>query len=219
MKPSMTGRNAAQWNAGKNDWVVTTDNSGGIGEKELDEVQAPYETVAYFSFRTAVLDALSAGALPKIVLLHNFCGNEAWEYLYKGISNGLQEIGLSGVEVSGSTESNFNMLQSAVSITVIGERFRYFEPSQDLEWTLEGEPLVGKEVLMFPEKIASLSRAAEIAKDPKTAVLWPVGSKGIAVEWESMHNQYGWQKTDLPFKPDPDKSAGPATCFIAGKRK
>ncbi|MGD7042948.1 ATP-binding protein [Jeotgalibacillus proteolyticus] len=218
MKPSMTGRNAVQWNAGKNDWVVTTDNSGGIGEKELDEVQAPYETVAYFSFRTAVLDALSAGALPKLVLLNNFCGNEAWEGLCNGISLGLQEMGLADVSVSGSTESNVNMLQSAISVTVIGERFRHFEPSQELKWTLEGEPLVGKEVLMFPDKIASLSKAAELAKDPNTAVLWPVGSKGIAFEWERMHIQYGWQQADLPFQSDPVKSAGPATCFMLGKR-
>ncbi|KIL52693.1 AIR synthase related protein [Jeotgalibacillus campisalis] len=219
MKRSLTGRNAAQWTTGEAEWVITTDNSGGIGLKELDQVQAPYAAVAYYSFRTAVMDGLSAGAIPKMVLLHNFCGNEAWEDLYEGIMKGIHEMGLSGVEVSGSTESNQTMLQSAISITVMGERFRHFKLNEELDWSLEGEPLEGIDVLMFPDKIVSLARAAEIAKDPKTAVLWPVGSKGIAFEWERLHKQYGWPQSTLPFRQNPSKSAGPATCFITGRRK
>lgn len=39
--------------------VVSCDNSGGIGLKEKDLVQVPYEVVGYFSFRVAVMECLS----------------------------------------------------------------------------------------------------------------------------------------------------------------
>ncbi|PPA69658.1 ATP-binding protein [Jeotgalibacillus proteolyticus] len=220
MKKVSTGRNALTLQAGPAEWIMATDNSGAIGEKEYDEIKTPYHVVSYFSFRSAVLDCLSAGALPKAVLLHNFCGNNAWNSLVEGIQNGVRELGLSSITITGSTESNIVLSQSAIAVTVMGERVREFsiKPEDSLKWTLIGEPLVGMEVLMYPERIAPLQTAIDTFKDDQTAILWPVGSNGIRQEWKNLCAQQGLPESDPPFSANLDQSAGPSTCFIAGKR-
>lgn len=221
MKPSITGRNALEWLCGGTSLVVTTDNSGAIGEKEADEVHVPYPVAAYFSFRSAVLDCLSAGAVPAAVLIHNFCGNDAWMPLEKGVRQGIKELGLQNIAVTGSTESNMVMKQSALAVTVIGNRKHSFSISRNdkIEWSLIGEPLVGMEVINRKESIAPLGHLMDLFNNKDTAVFWPVGSKGIDHEWGRVCEQYNLTKTGVPFEQDSFKSAGPSTCVIIGTRK
>ena len=220
MKTSEVGRNALEWSVGNSIWVMTTDNSGAIGEKPADHVQVPYHIVAYFSFRSAVLDCLSAGALPATVILHNFCGDHVWDKLVEGVKQGLEELGLQDVVVTGSTESNMSLNQSAVAITIIGERKRHFVlPSQGtIEWDLIGEPLVGMDVIKKSDRIAPLSKAIELFWDEKTIVFWPIGSKGIRQEWSNLSDRFNWSETLPPFNEDLDASAGPSTCWILGRQ-
>ncbi|WP_166786711.1 AIR synthase related protein [Jeotgalibacillus salarius] len=218
MNKSAFGRNAMEWSVGEKTIVMTTDNSGGIGEKQLDEVNAPYEVVAYYAFRTAVMDCFSAGAIPISVVLHNFCGEAAWGKLHAGVRQGLAEIGVD-TDVTGSTESNMALQQSAVAVTVLGERVRDFsEVSGPIEWTLAGMPLVGIEVVEKAAEIAPLSLARSYIDDPSVAVIWPVGSKGIAAEWSRMCEQIGVEDPMPDFGVDINKSAGPAACWIVGRR-
>ena len=44
------------------DFVLTTDNSAGIGEKEAMLFQLPDEIVSYFAARVALLEQWAAGA-------------------------------------------------------------------------------------------------------------------------------------------------------------
>ena len=57
-----------------NDCIITIDNSGCIGSKELDAVQVPDDITAYFTARTAILEQLCAGAVPIQLLMANFSG-------------------------------------------------------------------------------------------------------------------------------------------------
>ncbi|TDL32970.1 ATP-binding protein [Jeotgalibacillus sp. S-D1] len=220
MKPSDTGRNALEWSFGEAALVVTTDNSGAIGEKEADEVQVPYPVASYFSFRSAVLDSLSAGAVPAAVLIHNFCGHEAWKLLEEGVQQGIHELGLKGISVTGSTESNMTMNQSAIAVTIIGHQKRLFSLSSEDEivWSLIGEPLVGMEVLNRKQCIAPLNQLMDLFYDSETAVFWPVGSGGIEYEWIRLCEQFKLPKISVPFEQDLYKSAGPSTCVIVGKK-
>ncbi|WP_227394500.1 ATP-binding protein [Jeotgalibacillus aurantiacus] len=219
MNRSPFGRNALEWHAGDNVIVLTTDNSGGIGEKPADEVQVPYDVVSYYATRCAVLDGLSAGAVPKSVVLHNFCGDEAWGSLEAGVRRGFSELGFLGdVTLTGSSETNMTLLQSAVGVTIMGERQRAFQFEEGLEWSLVGKPLVGNEVVELADQVARLAEVARLFADPAVRVLWPVGSGGVEAEWRRLCEQAG-VAVDMPdFGVDVCKSGGPATCLMVGRR-
>ncbi|MBM7580884.1 AIR synthase related protein [Jeotgalibacillus terrae] len=221
MNKASFGRNAMEWQVGDRVLIMTSDNSGGIGEKPLDEVSVPYEMVAYYAFRTAVMDCFSSGAVPVSVIVHNFCGDDVWPKLVAGVRQGLEEIGADGATVTGSTESNMVMQQSAVAVTVIGERVRDFslKVTGPLEWSLIGKPLVGMEVIEMAENVASLNQGRVHLDDPQVAVIWPVGSKGVAAEWTHMCSQLGIDEVLPDFGVDMIKSGGPATCWIVGRQR
>lgn len=198
--------------------IIASDNSGAIGMKEDDLVQVPYETVAYYSFRVAVMECISAGGKPISIILNNFCGNEAWEKLINGIQKGLSELDLKDIAITGSTESNFSMLQSAIGIFVLGkkqlrktEKIIYNEHSKI---AIVGNPLVGNEVIQQEDQIASLALFQKISRLEGVWV-WPVGSKGILFELNQMFTNKEWLKDNVITDVDVLKSSGPATCFIA----
>ena len=105
--------------------VLASDNSGGIGLKDLDMVKAPYDVLAYYGLRVAVMECMAAGAVPISVVMHNFCGDDPWNALVSGIEKGLHELGMTNVPITGSTESNFSLLQSALGMIVIGKRYNH----------------------------------------------------------------------------------------------
>src|SRR5699024_1485130 len=102
--------------------VIASDNIGAIGMKSLDEVRIPYYVVSYFAFRVAYMDCVAAGGNPFAISLMNFNGDEAWEELLQGINNGVNELHIDELPVTGSTETNFTLQQSATSITILGKR-------------------------------------------------------------------------------------------------
>ncbi|MCO0596043.1 ATP-binding protein [Peribacillus butanolivorans] len=194
--------------------VVSCDNSGGIGLKEKDLVQVPYEVVGYFSFRVAVMECLAAGGSPMTVVLHNFCGDEAWEALKIGVMKGMDEIGLD-LSITGSTESNMPLLQSALGLMVIGKRRneRVMKPIFQRKMALIGRPLVGEEVMKQQEWIAPLSLYKSLCELEEVQVL-PVGSKGIANEWKHLDPSGEGVSAHIRSKVDIEKSSGPSTCFL-----
>ncbi|MGG0288208.1 ATP-binding protein [Peribacillus butanolivorans] len=194
--------------------VVSCDNSGGIGLKEKDLVQVPYEVVGYFSFRVAIMECLAAGGSPMTVVLHNFCGDEAWEALKIGVMKGMDEIGLD-LSITGSTESNMPLLQSALGLMVIGKRRneRVMKPILQRKMALIGRPLVGEEVMKQQEWIAPLSLYKSLCELEEVQVL-PVGSKGIANEWKHLDPSGEGVSAHIRSKVDIEKSSGPSTCFL-----
>ncbi|MEJ9230017.1 ATP-binding protein [Peribacillus butanolivorans] len=194
--------------------VVSCDNSGGIGLKEKDLVQVPYEVVGYFSFRVAVMECLAAGGSPMTVVLHNFCGVEAWEALKIGVMKGMDEIGLD-LSITGSTESNMPLLQSALGLMVIGKRRneRVMKPILQRKMALIGRPLVGEEVMKQQEWIAPLPLYKSLCELEEVQVL-PVGSKGIANEWKHLDPSGEGVSAHIRSQVDIEKSSGPSTCFL-----
>ncbi|WP_057914036.1 hypothetical protein [Peribacillus muralis] len=194
--------------------IISSDNSGGIGMKEKDVVQVPYEIVGYYSFRVAVMECLSVGGIPLSIVMNNFCGAEAWEGLTSGIKQGLDELGIT-LPVTGSTETNMPLLQSALGLIVIGKRRNERVNKQILQCKigLIGRPLVGEEVMKQQASIAPLSLYKSLCEMEEVQVL-PVGSKGIAYEWKYLDRSGGGVSEHISSKVDIAKSSGPSTCFL-----
>ncbi|MDR4947775.1 ATP-binding protein [Neobacillus cucumis] len=197
--------------------IVASDNSGAIGMKKDDLVFVPYETVAYYSFRVAVMECMAAGGDPISVILHNFCGNEAWEKLTSGIQRGVGELQLKNVPITGSTESNFTMHQSAIGIIVLGKKqigkMEEIIFNEQSKIAIIGNPLVGNEVIEQEDQIAPLPIFQKISRLEGIGV-WPVGSKGIQFELNQMVKNKTFLKEQIITDIDIVKSSGPATCFL-----
>ncbi|WP_462409708.1 ATP-binding protein [Neobacillus sp. Marseille-QA0830] len=198
--------------------VLACDNSGGIGMRQNDVVHVPYETVGYYAFRVASMECMAAGGKIISVVLHNFCGNEPWGELVKGIRAGLSELGLSEVPVTGSTESNFLLSQSAIGLVVIGKRPLAKDTqalaSDGLNLAVFGMPLVGNEVMEQKDQVAPLGMFRQVCT-LSDVVTWPVGSKGVLHELRQMFPHEIIEKESVITGVDILKSSGPATCFIA----
>ena len=201
----------------KESLVIAADNSGGIGLKEHDYVKTPYEVVSYYGFRVAVMECMAAGGKPVSIVMHNFCDNHAWDLLLAGVEKGLEEIGLKGaISVTGSTESNFAMLQSALGLIVLGKReSTYVEEVsfEDRKVAVIGTPLIGNEVIEQEKDVIPLSLFHELcALDD--VVMVPVGSKGILYELKNMLDDPSIVADSLICDVDVSKTAGPATCVL-----
>lgn len=197
--------------------VIASDNSGSIGMKQLDDVHVPYDIVGYFSFRVAYMECLAAGGRPISISLMNFNGNQVWEQLIQGINRGIEELGIEPIPVTGSTESNFSLQQSAMAVTVLGRREIKPESKQrihldDYQLAVIGKPLVGYEVINCNDEVAPLHLFQWFNNQKEVISILPVGSKGIAFELSKAWPNHNFiLESDLDLK----KSSGPATCFIA----
>ncbi|WP_349407469.1 ATP-binding protein [Pseudalkalibacillus sp. SCS-8] len=195
--------------------IVTSDNSGAIGEKLEDTIRVDYETLAYYSFRVAVMECIAAGGTPISITIQNFCGDDKWDQLENGVTNGLQELHISDVPITGSTESNFGMSQSALGIVIIGRCSKPktpMPPAIEGKWAVIGKPLIGQEVLDQSDELAPLDLYKRLSEIEGVS-LWPVGSKGILHEWNQFTSDEGYKDT-IKCELDIHKSGGPSTCFI-----
>lgn len=195
--------------------IVASDNSGAIGVKKGDLVHVPYETLAYYSFRVAVMEVIAASGEPVSVVINNFCGEEAWELLTRGIQKGLDELQLEHVLITGSTESNFSLEQSAIGLLVLGKKYDQKETvyREDVKMAVIGKPLVGNEVMEKADQVVPLSVFQRVSR-LKGAIVWPVGSKGILAELKTILKNSELLMEDVFTEVDVLKSSGPATCFI-----
>ncbi|WP_025785564.1 hypothetical protein [Sporosarcina sp. D27] len=192
------------------DWIVTTDNSGGIGEKLDDLVAVPDRITARFATRVALLEQWAAGAEPEAVLLHNFSGDMSWDRYCEGIRDVFDEIGGVSPPISGSSETNMTLRQSAVAVTLIGKRV-YESIVSNGNWYTYGTPLVGEEVLTKETEIASLAVLDEARRNGLIQRIWPVGSGGVLAEWQKITED---RTREITSPLDVTCSAGPATVVL-----
>lgn len=199
--------------------VISSDNSGAIGEKKADAVSVPNEVTSYFACRVAYMDLLRTRATPKAIILQNFTSDDAWTSYVEGVRNLLKETTFTNLPITGSTESNFTMLQSGLGLTIVGTRKRNElkrpRPKLTDAFAVIGRPLVGMEVPKQPEHIAPLQLFESFAKNNAIIDLVPVGSKGILAEWQRLTQATNYLSSSLDIK----KSGGPATCFIIAYNK
>ena len=193
-----------------NGFIVTTDNSGGIGEKPDDRVAVPDRVTAYFAARVALLEQWASHAEPVTILIHNFSGSASWDKYVAGVTDLFQEAGLAVPAISGSTETNMELVQSAMAVTMIGEK-KERALAGEVVWFTYGTPLVGNEVLERKEEVASLRLLREALENGIVHQIWPVGSSGILQE---VHQMIGNGTAQVETVLDPIKSAGPATVVL-----
>lgn len=197
-----------------NGFVVTTDNSGGIGEKQADLVFAPNDVVSYFAARVALLEQWAANAQVESVIIHNFSGDIAWQGYVQGVNRILKDVDLERILVTGSSETNMDLLQSAMSVTMIGRCIKVVK--SDITWFIYGQPFVGSEVLNNSKAIADLKKVKLAIDSGFVTSIWPVGSKGIQEEVRILFaNDNLFVHSDV----DVEKSAGPCTVVLVGVKK
>lgn len=194
-----------------NDWIITTDNSAGIGEKPLDAVKASDVITAKFAARVALLEQWAAGSEPQAVVLHNFSGADQWERYIAGIDELFQEAGMAALPVTGSSETNMETLQSGLAVTMLGKRVRDIG-LLDLNWFAYGLPLTGNDVLKNCGQIADLNKIHEAIQKNLIDRIWPVGSKGIAAEMNLMMGKAVSITADLDLM----APGGPSTSVLIG---
>lgn len=193
-----------------NGLIITTDNSGGIGEKPGDLVAVPDRLTAFFAARVALLEQWAAHAEPISILLHNFSGSTSWEKYVEGIHDLFTEAGLQTPPISGSSETNMTLLQSAMAVTIIGRTIE--QPiGEEVQWFTYGTPLVGNEVLDRADEVASLRVLKEAMEIGLIQQLWPVGSRGILEEVRTMTSD---ETAKIESELDITKTAGPSTVVL-----
>ncbi|MGH2316897.1 alpha-ribazole-5-phosphate synthase [Planococcus sp. SE5232] len=193
-------------------FVITSDNSAAIGEKQQDVVYAPDAITAKFAARVALLEQWAAGSEAQAILLHNFSGADRWDVYMHGIANLFAEAETPVPPVSGSSETNMPTLQSGIAVTMIGKQQRTQPPAESLQWFVYGVPLVGEDVLAKADQVANLAAIKKAFESELIERVWPVGSKGIAHEVELLMGK----SKGFSTVPDVDSSAGPATCVLIG---
>ncbi|MGB6405823.1 MAG: alpha-ribazole-5-phosphate synthase, partial [Planococcus donghaensis] len=114
--------------------------------------------------------------------------------------------------ISGSTETNMPTVQSGIAVTLIGKEFRKQMSVESLQWFVYGVPLVGQEVLTHVHQTANLALLKKALDTSLVERIWPVGSRGIANEFELLMKRPVQISTSLDSK----KSSGPATCVLVG---
>lgn len=191
-------------------FIVTTDNSGGIGEKPGDMVAVSDRVTAYFAARVALLEQWASHAEPATIIIHNFSGSASWDKYVAGVSDLFQETGLGVPPVSGSTETNMELMQSAVAVTMIGEK-KEWSSNAEATWFTYGTPLIGNEVIERKEEVASLLLLKDAMVGGIVQQIWPVGSSGILQEVRQMTGDVAAQVTT---ELDSTKPAGPATVVL-----
>ncbi|RNF40045.1 alpha-ribazole-5-phosphate synthase [Planococcus salinus] len=196
------------------DWVITSDNSAGIGEKPLDAVSASDRNTAKFAARVALLEQWAAGSEPEAVLLHNFSGHAQWQRYVEGIEELFKETDMTSLPIAGSSETNMETLQSGVAVTMFGKRIRELTAT-DLTWFVYGAPLVGSDVLKNSEQVADTKKIRQALMSGLIDRIWPVGSKGIKREMELLSGK----PLTVSAAVDVTASGGPATCVMIGVGK
>jgi hypothetical protein len=200
--------------------VIACDSLGGIGSKVHDLVKTTGEVVGRYTVRVPLMEVIAAGASPIVVVntLSVEMEPSGQEILY-GMRQEMMEAGLGeDFLVTGSTEENVPMCQTALGVTVIGKAvqsaLRLGKARVGDVVVCVGRPKVGDEVL-DGTPAADVLLVRRLLALPWVREILPVGSKGVLYEAKLMAEGAG---AVLNLGPDSaldvKKSAGPATCVL-----
>ncbi|MFV0498623.1 MAG: hypothetical protein ACK5NF_01100 [Bacilli bacterium] len=191
-----------------NNIVVVIENIGSVGHEKFDEVNASPFEVGYFAARTVLMELMSVWSTPIASSLAIFNPKYYDEYI-QGVKKAFYEVKID-IPLISTTETNFAMKQSAISITLIGNNSNLKDIDKTkLSYGVIGNPVVGSQVLK--SNIVSLAEFCKIANDNNIKYILPVGSQGIRQEFE---NNLGIKIKTCSL--DLDTSAGPSTAIIIG---
>ncbi|NTW72104.1 MAG: selenophosphate synthase [Eubacteriaceae bacterium] len=206
--------------------VIACDSLGGIGSKEQDVIKCPFEVSGYYTTLVVLAELLSYRAKPEILVNNlSFEMEPAGRLVLEGIRKALREAELTDdCMITGSTEENVNVVQTALGVTGIGFiekdlRNKFNIQSGDSAY-LMGVPYMGDEVIQNPMEMPLLKAIRILCETEGIAEILPAGSKGIAYE---IHQLCHTNRKEFTYadniKPDLKKSAGPATCAVVTGRQ
>ncbi len=200
--------------------VISCDSIGGIGEKKEDRVQAPPEVVGYYGARVALMEVIALKAKP--LALINTLSVEMENYgerILKGIEKAVAELPEDVImPVTGSSEENFPMVQTALGITVLAamEKGTILPPKTDGTESLYlvGLPKAGSSVLADQGEILSMEDLYHLKNQRNVKDILPVGSKGIAYELKVLGEAGRKVDRDKHSELDFYQSGGPSTSAL-----
>ena len=194
--------------------IIATDCSGACGPKDLDVVAVPTVLTSYYTARVAFMEIMSVRATPIAYTISNFIKG-GYDDIHSGIRQLTDELNLHPLANITSSETNFDMLQSAVGISVIGTmRGEIDDNAEGLSLAIVGLPLVGDEMLQNLDDVLQMNTFTHLLCDIRVQKLLPVGSKGIA---NKIKKVFGIDTTSTEI--DLKKSAGPSSCLVIGYSK
>lgn len=206
--------------------VVACDSLGGIGPMALDVVSCPAEISGYFTTLVTLAELLAYGASPVLVTDNlSFSMEPHGKDAMAGVKRALAEAGFAHCPVTGSTEENVPVEQTAIGITILGlaskeKRGKRILRSGDACYLI-GRPLMGDQVLENLEEIRTLEYLPLFNALEDVGDILPVGSKGIRYEMTEMARTHSmeWIAEDTLDESMLERSAGPATCFLAAGKE
>ncbi len=153
------------------------------------------------------MENMSQNTKLKALVFTNFCGDEFHYKLVNGINKVLEELEINIPYIS-SSETNFTMIESAFSVTVIGEKLDNERPKYK-NYAVVGFPLVGNEIIDNPNQVITLKEFIQLVNNFNISKVVCVGSKGINEKLKRIFN-----KSFTSDKIDLYKSSGPSTCVL-----
>lgn len=201
--------------------VIACDSAGGIGPKKDDALKVPGETVGRFTARVALMEVLAVGAKPiSIVNTLAVEFDPTGKQILQGIIQEAAKLGLDqSIKINGSTEENFETMQTGIGVTIIGiveKKLLKMASSQVNDMLIAvGLPMVGGEVLANEDQLVDLTDLLELLKIQDVHEILPVGSKGLTYEANLLAKMSNLKCSLYPnTKIDLNKSAGPATTIL-----
>lgn len=203
--------------------VVACDSAGGIGPKSLDKLRVSGEVVGRFTARVALMEVLSAGARPFLVV--STLPVEPYPtaaQIVKGVRSELRRAKIKGdIPMLRSSEKNIPVRQTGVGVTVLGtvpnSKLRVGKSRPGDLVVAIGLPHVGSELIQGEKKcrVADLGDLLALLKSPRVHDIIPVGSFGILREAQVIAGDSGLKFRSIsPDGIDLGKSAGPATVLL-----
>ena len=152
--------------------VIACDSSGGIGNKQYDLVKVDPDTVGFFTTQVALMEVLAIGAKPiTVVNALSVEMDPSGQKIIQGVKKALEPLKLPEDKIiTGTTEENIKVCQTAIGITVIGiidkEDFRINTARKNDIVVCVGIPKVGEEVILDNGKeILSIELLLRLVKD------------------------------------------------------
>lgn len=199
-------------------YLLSSDVTAGVGPGSNDNIKLEAGLVTRFVMRVALLDILAVGAEPVAVTITTSLPRSSREDLAAAVRASLTAWGChQQIPLTGSSEDNFNLSQTAISITILGKaglgQVRMIGSQPGHKLYLIGEPVSGAEVLGRQDELVSWKELAFLLDDPETIDVIPVGSRGARDRISRLT-----RLTDLKFRsaghPLAEVSAGPATALV-----
>lgn len=202
--------------------VIGCDSAGCIGEKPSDIIKVSADILGYTTAKVSLCEVLATGA--NIISVVDTLSVEmipTGKKIIEGVLKAINEIGLNNDYLTGSTEENFNSVQTAMGITVIGVLEHEVPKAceEDIVLIL-GRPSLGDEVIEYKSQLFDHVICKQLRKIRGINDILPCGSKGIAYELKEIEKSSGLSiELYSNINIDLDKSCGPATCAIVTAKK